>query len=54
MNELYANGWLSAAHTVDLPEEGTPDWELLVDMELEASRESPGAGPHIIAWATVP
>ena len=52
--ELFAHGWLVANDELDIPASGTEDWDLLLDAELRASRESPGAGTHIIAWARVP
>jgi SAM-dependent methyltransferase len=52
--ELSASGFLVPAGGLDLPEIGSAEWEWLVDAELAACAESPGAGTHIIAWAKVP
>jgi SAM-dependent methyltransferase len=51
--ELHAPGWLSSLHEA-IPLPGTPEWEQLVELELNASAECPGAGTHILAWARVP
>ncbi|MFA5787225.1 MAG: class I SAM-dependent methyltransferase [Actinomycetota bacterium] len=51
---ITASGWLSALHEFDLPEEGTAEWHWLLQAELEASEESPGAGTHLMAWAKRP
>lgn len=46
---LAAPGFLTVAHKdLELPKEGTPEYEFLLRMELEASLENPGGGPHII------
>jgi SAM-dependent methyltransferase len=52
--ELSASGFLVPLEGLDLPEVGSAEWEWLLEAELAASRESPGAGTHIIAWAKVP
>ena len=52
--QLSASGFLLPFGAVDLPEIGSAEWEWLLEAELAASDESPGAGTHIIAWATVP
>jgi len=56
--ELSASGFLLPlevpAEGLDLPEVGSAEWEWLLEAELAASVESPGAGTHIIAWAKVP
>jgi SAM-dependent methyltransferase len=56
--ELSASGFLIplevAIEGLDLPEIGSAEWEWLLEAELAASVESPGAGTHIIAWARVP
>jgi len=51
--ELHASGWLTPASGVEIAE-GDAAWPFLFEAELAASRESPGAGTHIIAWARVP
>jgi SAM-dependent methyltransferase len=50
--ELYASGWLTT-DSVNLPEVDSDEWRFLLEAEVEASRESPGAGTHIIAWCRV-
>jgi SAM-dependent methyltransferase len=56
--ELSASGFLVPlevpAEGLDLPEVGSAEWEWLLEAELAASVESPGAGTHLIAWARVP
>ena len=52
--ELSASGFLISVEGLDLPEVGSAEWEWLLEAELAASVESPGAGTHIIAWAKVP
>ena len=52
--ELSASGFLVPLGGLDLPKNGSAEWEWLLEAELTASVESPGAGTHIIAWATVP
>jgi len=52
--ELSASGFLVPLEGLDLPELGSAEWEWILDAELAASIESPGAGTHIIAWAKVP
>lgn len=54
--ELSASGFLIPleGEGLDLPEAGSAVWEWLLEAELAASVESPGAGTHIIAWARVP
>jgi hypothetical protein len=52
--ELSASGFLVPAQGLDLPAIGSAEWEWLLEAELAASVESPGAGTHIIAWAKVP
>ena len=55
--ELSASGFLLPlevpAEGLDLPEVGSAEWEWMLEAELAASVESPGAGTHIIAWARV-
>ena len=55
--ELSASGFLLPLEVpvegLDLPEVGSAEWEWLLEAELAASVESPGAGTHIIAWARV-
>lgn len=51
--ELSASGFLIPLDGPDLPEIGSAEWEWLLEAELAASAESPGAGTHIIAWAKV-
>src|SRR6185369_6845361 len=50
--ELSASGFLLPlevpAEGLDLPEVGSAEWEWLLEAELAASVESPGAGTHII------
>ena len=52
--ELSASGFLIPLGELDVPEIGSAEWEWLLEAELAASVESPGAGTHIIAWAKVP
>jgi SAM-dependent methyltransferase len=56
--ELSASGFLLPLEVpsagLALPESGSAEWEWLLEAELAASVESPGAGTHIIAWARVP
>ena len=52
--DLSASGFLISVEGLDLPEVGSAEWEWLLEAELAASIESPGAGTHIIAWARVP
>ena len=52
--ELSASGFLISVEGLSLPEVGSAEWEWLLEAELAASVESPGAGTHIIAWAKVP
>lgn len=52
--ELSASGFLIPLEELDLPEIGSAEWEWLLEADLAASVESPGAGTHIIAWAKVP
>jgi len=55
--ELSASGFLIPLVPVeglDLPEIASAEWKWLLEAELAASVESPGAGTHIIAWAKVP
>jgi SAM-dependent methyltransferase len=52
--ELSASGFLISVEGLELPEIGSPEWEWLLEAELAASAESPGAGTHLIAWARVP
>jgi SAM-dependent methyltransferase len=49
--ELHASGWLVPNGEFDFPEVGSEAWHMLLDAELRASAETPGAGTHIIAWA---
>jgi len=51
--ELSASGFLISVQDLELPEPGSAEWEWLLEAELAASLESPGAGTHIIAWARV-
>jgi len=48
--ELTAEGWLTPNNQVTAPKAGTDAWNMLMDAELRASAESPGAGSRIIAW----
>src|SRR5438067_1098663 len=50
--ELHTLGWLTTGKE-NIPEAGSDEWRLLFEAELEASRESPGAGTHIIALGRV-
>jgi hypothetical protein len=52
--ELHADGWLIPNSSVEIPDGDTAVWQFLFEAELRASRESPGAGTHIIAWGRVP
>lgn len=52
--QLMAEGWLTPNNQVTAPEVGTDAWKMLLDAELRASEESPGAGSRIIAWGRVP
>ncbi len=52
--ELFAENWLISGNETNVPEEGTDGWHMLMEAELRASAESPGAGTHILAWARVP
>jgi len=55
--ELAASGFLlplEVPEGLHLPEVGSDEWHWLLEAELAASVESPGAGTHIIAWARVP
>jgi hypothetical protein len=52
--ELHANGWLIPNSGVEIPESDPVVWQFLFEAELRASRESPGAGTHIIAWGRLP
>ena len=55
--DLSASGFLVPFvpfEGLDLPEIGSAEWDWLLEAELAASVESPGAGTHIIAWARVP
>jgi hypothetical protein len=52
--ELSASGFIIPLEESDVPEVGGAEWEWLLEAELAASLESPGAGTHIIAWARVP
>lgn len=52
--ELFASGWLIPNDDVEGPQVGTDLWNLLLEAELRASAESPGAGTHIIAWGRAP
>ena len=49
--ELHASGWLVPNGEFELPEVGSASWNMLVEADLRASAETPGAGTHIIAWA---
>jgi hypothetical protein len=51
--ELHANGWIVPDDKASVPEVGSDAWNVLLEAELAASRESPGAGTHIIAWGRV-
>lgn len=48
--DLFASGWLVPNGEFEFPEEGSASWDMLLEAELRASAESPGAGTHIIAW----
>jgi len=52
--ELFASGWLVLDENACVPAEGSDEWRWLLEAELVASQESPGAGTHMIAWATAP
>ncbi len=52
--ELHANGWLVPNGGVGIPEGDPAVSQFLLEAELEASRDCPGAGTHIIAWGRVP
>jgi len=52
--ELHAAGWLIPNGDVEVPEPGTEAWTMLLETELKASAESPGAGTHLIAWGKAP
>lgn len=52
--QLHANGWIIPNDDAVVPDTGSEAWEFLLDAEREASRESPGAGTHIIAWGHAP
>jgi hypothetical protein len=52
--ELHANGWLVPINGIESLEEHSEIWQFLFEAELRASRESPGAGTHVIAWSRVP
>ena len=52
--EFYANGWLIPNTGVQISESDSELWEFLFETELKASRESPGAGTHIIAFGRAP
>ncbi len=51
---LEAPGWLTTLHKVELPELGTPEWEYLLKAELEASRDVPAAGTHLVIFGKKP
>lgn len=51
--ELFAENWLIPSNETEVPEEGTDAWNMLLEAELGASAESPGAGTRIISWARV-
>lgn len=51
--ECHASGWLIPNGEFTLPEQGTEAWTMLLDADLRASAEMPGAGTHIIAWGRV-
>lgn len=48
--ELHSSGWLVPNGEVELPEPGSEALRILMEAELRASAETPGAGTHIIAW----
>ena len=51
--EVSAAGWITAIHELDIAD--SPEcWEQLLEIELEAGAESPGAGTSMLAWGTVP
>jgi SAM-dependent methyltransferase len=52
--DVQAPGWLTAVHRSELPPEGSAQWRFLLNAELQASRESPAAGTHLLAFARVP
>jgi ubiquinone/menaquinone biosynthesis C-methylase UbiE len=52
--DIQAPGWLASVHELELPPEDDPQWRFLLDAELEASRESPAAGTHLIGFARAP
>jgi hypothetical protein len=51
---IEAPGWLTGVHKLELPERGTPAWDYLLSAELDASREVPGAGTHLVAFGRKP
>lgn len=48
--ELHASGWLVPNGELVLPEPESGAWTALLQVELQASAETPGAGTHIIGW----
>jgi hypothetical protein len=52
--ELHANQWIVPDDKANIPNVGSEAWAFLFEAEIEASRESPGAGTHIMAWGRVP
>jgi len=49
--DIQAPGWLTAVHDMKLPPQHDPRWHQLLATELEASKESPAAGTHLLAFA---
>lgn len=45
--ELFGPGWLTGPTATAIADER---WEYLLEAEIAASGEAPGAGPHILAW----
>lgn len=51
---IEAPGWLTGVRKLELPERGTKEWEYLLAAELDASREVPGGGTHLVAFGRKP
>ena len=52
--ELLADGWVIPNDQVKTSDPGSDEWNMLFEAELNASRESPGAGTHILAFTKAP
>jgi hypothetical protein len=52
--EIHANGWLIPDDDAEIGKVGSEEWQFLFDGEVEASKESPAAGEHMIAWGRAP